>query len=266
MKKLLPLIVLLSTIYVSGVAQYTKGTVDGIVHDQAQKAHAAATVSLLLASDSSLVKMSVSDKSGSFHFTDIGEGKYLVSLTAVGHSKNYSQPFIIDASHQSVQLQPVTLTAKAKEMDAVTVIGRKQLIEQKTDRTVVNVDAAVTNVGASALEVLEKSPGVTVDKDGNISLKGKQGVMIMIDGKPSYLSGTELVNLLRNMNANQLDQIEIMTNPPAKYDAAGNSGIINIKTKKIKLQGFNGSVTAGYSQGKYWKTNNSINMNYRTGK
>src|SRR4029453_8453660 len=115
-------------------------------------------------------------------------------------------------------------------------------------------------------EVLEKSPGVTVDKDGNISLKGKQGVQVFVDGKPSYLSGQDLVNLLRNMNANQLEQIEIMTNPPAKYDAAGNSGIINIKTKKNKQAGFNGSATAGYSQGKYWKTNEGINMNYRNGK
>jgi hypothetical protein len=130
----------------------------------------------------------------------------------------------------------------------------------------VNVDAAVTNVGASALEVLEKSPGVSVDKDGNISLKGKQGVQIYIDGKPSYVSGADLVNLLKNMNAAQLDQIEIMTNPPAKYDAAGNSGIINIKTKKNKAKGFNGSATAGFSQGSYWRANGNLNLNYRNGR
>ncbi|RYF96460.1 MAG: TonB-dependent receptor, partial [Chitinophagaceae bacterium] len=104
------------------------------------------------------------------------------------------------------------------------------------------------------------------DKDGNISLKGKQGVQIFIDGKPSYLSGAELVNLLSNMNANQLDQLEIMTNPPARYDAAGNSGVINIKTKKNKQKGFNGSATAGFSQGVYWRTNESLNLNYRNGK
>ncbi|HSC36277.1 MAG TPA: outer membrane beta-barrel family protein, partial [Chitinophagaceae bacterium] len=122
------------------------------------------------------------------------------------------------------------------------------------------------NVGATALEVLEKSPGITLDKDGNISLKGKQGVQVFIDGRPSYLSGAELVNLLRNMSASQLDQIEIMTNPPAKYDAAGNSGIINIKTKKNKVKGFNGNATVGYSQGVYWRTNENLNMNYRNGK
>ena len=101
-------------------------------------------------------------------------------------------------------------------MGEVTVTAKKPLIEQKIDRMIVNVEAAVTNVGATALEVLEKSPGVTVDKDGNISLKGKQNVQIFIDGKPAYLSGAELVNLLNNMSANQLEQIEIMTNTPAK--------------------------------------------------
>src|SRR5688500_5348059 len=108
------------------------------------------------------------------------------------------------------------------------------MIEQKIDKTVINVDAAISNAGTTALDVLEKSPGVQVDKDGNISLKGKQGVMIMIDGRPSYLSGAELANLLKGMESSQLEQIEIMTNPPAKYDAAGNSGVINIKTKKNK--------------------------------
>src|SRR4029077_610869 len=117
-----------------------------------------------------------------------------------------------------------------------------------------------------ALEVLEKSPGVTGDKDGNISLKGKQGVQIYLDGRPSNLSGQDLVNLLRSMNANQLDQIEIMTNPPAKYDAAGNSGIINIKTKKNKQFGYSGSATVGYTQGPYPRYNESFNFNYRKGK
>src|SRR5205085_8631498 len=118
----------------------------------------------------------------------------------------------------------------------------------------------------SALEVLEKSPGITVDKDCNISLKGKQGVIVMIDGRPSYLSGPDLSNMLRSMSASQLDQIEIMTNPPAKFDAAGNSSIINIKTKKNKQFGYNGSFTSTYTQGKYPRLNESLNFNYRNGK
>ncbi|HEY0434635.1 MAG TPA: outer membrane beta-barrel family protein, partial [Chitinophagaceae bacterium] len=110
------------------------------------------------------------------------------------------------------------------------------------------------------------SPGVTVDKDGNISLKGKTGVQVYIDGRPAYLSGADLANMLKSMSASQLDQIEIMTNPPAKYDAAGNSGIINIKTKKNKQFGYNGSFTVGVTQGHFPRTNESFNFNYRHGK
>ena len=247
-----------------GHAQNKNGRVNGTVLDANQIALSAASVSLLKAKDTSLFKMSVSDKSGKFEFENLPEGKYLLSVTAVGHAKAYSSSF--DVNGTAVQLDAISLSLQSKEMKEVTITSRKPLIEQKIDRTVVNVDASVTNVGATALEVLEKSPGITLDKDGNISLKGKQGVTVYIDGRPSYLSGQDLVNLLRNMNANQLDQIEIMTNPPAKYDAAGNSGIINIKTKKNKTKGFNGSATVGYSQGAYWRTNESLNLNYRNGK
>ena len=151
-------------------------------------------------------------------------------------------------------------------MGAVTVVAKRPLIEMRADRTLVNVEAAVTNVGASALEVLEKSPGVSVDRDGNVSLKGRAGVLILVDGKQTYLSGNDLAYMLKNMAASELDQIEIMTNPPAKYDAAGNSGVINIKTKKSKQKGFNGNLSLNYGQGFYWKTNNSINLNYRNSK
>ena len=140
---------------------------------------------------------------------------------------------------------------------------------------VVNVEAAPTNAGASALEVLEKSPGVTVSNEGEISLKGKQGVRIMIDGKPTYLSPADLANVLKNLPASALDQIEIMTNPPARYEASGNSGIINIKTKKSLTEGFNGNITIGgavsiFKRNDTWygplRTNSSINLNYRQGK
>ncbi|MBS1601009.1 MAG: TonB-dependent receptor [Bacteroidetes bacterium] len=131
---------------------------------------------------------------------------------------------------------------------------------------VVNVDASPSNAGSSVMDVLEKSPGVMVDKDGNISLKGKQGVTIMIDNKPTYLTATQLASYLKSLPASAIDQLEIMTNPSAKYDAAGNSGIINIKTKKNKTKGFNGSLTLTHTQGVYPKPSGSINTNYRNGK
>jgi iron complex outermembrane receptor protein len=259
-------IITLITLSYTSIAQVAHGRLTGTVTDEAQKGVEAATVSLLLSRDSSLQKMTVTERSGGYSFANLGSGKYILSVTAIGHTPTFSLPFELKEGNEQIALDPVILKAETKSLSAVSVIARKPLIELKMDKTVVNVDAAVTNVGASALEVLEKSPGVTVDKDGNISLKGKQGVQIYIDGKPSYVSGSDLVNLLKNMNASQLEQIEIMTNPPAKYDAAGNSGIINIRTKKNKSKGFNGSVTAAFSQGAYWRTNDNVNLNYRNGR
>ncbi len=175
---------------------------------------------------------------------------------------------LLKSLHQieSVTLKTIELIPASKELSNVSVTGRKPLVEQKIDRMVVNVEAAVTNVGSSALDVLEKSPGISVDKDGNISLKGKQGVVVLIDGRETQLGGTDLANYLRSLNSNQLEQIEIMTNPPAKFDASGTSGVINIKTKKNKQMGYNGSLSLGYGQGRYPKVNEGLNLNYRNNK
>lgn len=247
-------------------AQTAQGKVTGTVEDGSQKTVESATISLLRAKDSSVVKINAADRTGRYGFENVAEGRYLVSVTAVGHQPGFSPAFDVTAAQPSVALKTISLVPAGKHLAAVTVTARKPLIEQKIDRTVINVEASVTNVGATALEVLEKAPGVSVDKDGNISLKGKQGVMVMMDGRPTYLSAQELSNYLKTLPASAIDQIEIMTNPSAKYDAAGNSGIINIKSKKNKQKGFNGNFALNYGQGILWKTNNSLNMNYRTGK
>lgn len=249
-----------------GHAQTTAtGKVSGTV-TSSQKTVESASVGLLRAKDSSVVKLGVSDKSGRFEMENVKTGEYLVTVQALGHARYYSGSFTISTGNPVHSFQAIELRPATKSLTEVTVVSQKPLIEQKIDRTVVNVEASVTNTGSTAMEVLEKSPGISVDKDGNISLKGKGGVQVFVDGRPTYLSGQDLANMLRNMQSAQLDQIEIMTNPPAKYDAAGNSGVINIKTKKTKQVGYNGSVTAGYGQGVYGRTNVSANMNYRTGK
>jgi hypothetical protein len=266
MKKILTFSIILVALSIAGHAQIKNGKVSGKVIDGNTKTIASATITLLKAKDSSVAKISVANKEGNFVFENVAEGKYLVSITAVGHSKGYSEAFDINESNSSVALKTIELVPVSKELSGVSVSARKPLIEQKIDRTVVNVEAAVTNVGTSALEVLEKSPGISVDKDGNISLKGKQGVQVYVDGRPTYLGGTDLANYLRSLSSSQLDQIEIMTNPPAKYDAAGNSGIINIKTKKTKQFGYSGSLSSTWSQGRYPKVNESFNFNYRKNK
>ena len=242
----------------------TSGKITGSIKDGGnQKIIDAATISLLKSKDSSLTKSAVTDKEGNFIFENVKEGSYLISAASLGHSKVYSKSFTISAEQASYEAGVLQLVPVTQNLKEVVVETKKPFIERKLDRTIVNVDASISNAGSSAMEVLEKSPGITIDKDGNISLKGKQGVKVFIDGKPSYLSGPDLANLLKSMGSAQLDQIEIMTNPPAKYDAAGNAGIINIKTKKNKTVGYNGSISSSYSQGKYPRTNESINLNYR---
>jgi len=256
-------------------AQIKIGKISGAVTDDAQKPLQSVSVSLLKAKDSSLAKSAITDKEGKYEFDKISEGKFLVLVSSVGFKKTYSGPLEISATNTTVQTETIRLTAEPKGMDAVTVTAKKPFIETKIDKTVVNVDASPTSAGATALEILEKSPGITVDNDGNISLRGKQGVIVMMDGKQTFLSSTDLANLLRNMPASALDQVEIMTNPSSKYDAAGNSGIINIKTKKGKNNGFNGNVMVGGTVSIHKpekalyvlpKSQNSFNFNWRKNK
>ncbi len=258
-------VLVLTTLSIFSQAQTKTGSVNGRVEDASKSAIPSASISLLRSKDSSLVKMTVTNKEGRYEFVNIKEGKYLLSISAIGFAPFFSKQIELTGD-ATKEIETFSLAIQSKDLKAATVVVRKPLVEHKLDRMIVNVEAAVTNVGANALEVLEKSPGITIDKDGNISLKGRAGVQVYIDGRPSYLSGTDLANLLRNMNASQLDQIEIMTNPPAKYDAAGNSGIINIKTKKTKAMGYNGSLSLTYGQGRYHKLNESFNFNYRKNK
>ena len=265
MKRILfSLLLLLSGL--AGFSQQGKLKINGIVLETGSKPVEGATVTLMRKVDSSVVKISVSDKDGRFELDNLTATTYFVQVTAVGLETYSSTGIELSAQKPAVILPDIRLAVQTASMGAVTVVAKRPLIEMRADRTLVNVEAAVTNVGATALEVLEKSPGVSVDRDGNVSLKGRAGVLILVDGKQTYLSGNDLASMLKSMAASELDQIEIMTNPPAKYDAAGNSGVINIKTKKNKQKGFNGNLSLSYVQGFYWKTNNSINLNYRNSK
>ena len=257
------------------ITQAQNGKITGSVKDASMKSIHSATVSLLKSRDSSVAKFVATGKDGQYEFLDIADGKYFVSVSNVGYAKVVSAPFEISSSNATINVPVLVISEQAKDLGGVTVTAKKPFIEARPDKTIVNVDASPTSAGATVLELLEKSPGITVDNDGNISLRGKAGVIIMIDGKPTYLSSTDLANLLKNMPASQLEQIEIMTNPSAKYDASGNSGIINIKTKKGKASGFNGSVMAGITTSFFKtgdalyvipKSQNSINFNYRKNK
>ena len=263
--RILTLIFLLNVVGFAAFAQTKTGKIKGLVKDDDGKFLDAVTVSLLKDADSSVSSVTTTDKAGAFEFDRVNFGKYILSITHVGFS-NWYKPVEVNAGHLTVSMNDIALQSSNNTLGQVTVVGKRPLIENRIDKMVVNVDASPTNGGLNALEVLEKSPGVSVDNDGNVSLKGKSGVVIMIDGKPTYLNANDLANYLKNMQSNQIDQIEIMSQPPAKYDAAGNSGVINIITKKNKNNGFNGSITTSAIVAIYFKNTNNLTFNWRRGK
>lgn len=236
--------------------------VTGSVKDDQGKGLDKTTVSLLRAKDSSVVKLAVTSDNGKFSITADKTGSYLVSTSHVGYSPVYSKTFEVSGSGD-VNIGDVTMTKTSGNLAAVTVTSKKPMIEVKADKTVMNIEGTINATGNDALELLRKSPGVMVDKDDNISLAGKNGVRIYIDGKPSPLAGADLANYLKSLNSAQIEAIELITNPSAKYDAAGNAGIINIRLKKNKAFGTNGSVNAGYNIGIFPKYNGGINFNHR---
>ncbi|MDR6942739.1 outer membrane beta-barrel protein [Mucilaginibacter pocheonensis] len=246
-------------------AQTAGGKISGVVLDYAKKALDGATVVLLAAKDSAVISNQFAKPDGSFTFQNLKDNVYIVKATYIGY-KDYTSGHVVIREQKAVNLPAFILSTAGKTLNEVAVTAQKSYVQEKIDRTVVNVGALISNTGANALEVLSKSPGVQVDADGNITFKGKSGVLVMIDDKPTYLSAANLATYLRSLPSSSLDQIELMDNPPAKYDAAGNAGVINIKTKKNTTRGFNAVVSANFAQGFYSRTNESINFNYRINK
>ncbi len=227
-----------------------------------ESAQPLANTTVQLLSNNKLIKAAISDVKGNAIFELPNAGKYNFTISHTGYKTLTTTIFDFPAVNSTT----VNLQKGSTTLQSVSVVSKRPMIQHKEGKTIVNVEAAVTNTGSTVLEVLEKSPGVMVDKNGGISMQGKAGVLVMIDDKPTYLSGTDLNNLLSSMSSSQVDQIELMPNPPAKYDASGNAGIINIKTKKNTIKGFNGTFTTALTQGVYPKNNNSLILNYRNGK
>lgn len=243
------------------ITQAQNGKVSGNVMGADRKPVAFATVTLLKSKDSSLVKGAVADIGGKYEFEQIEAGKYLIAAVNMGMKKSFSH--IITVTGTPVKVPALTLTADTRNLKEVNVTAKRPFIEQKADKMIVNVENSIVAAGGTAMEVLQRAPGVQVDKDDNISMRGKNGVIIMIDGKPTNMTPQDVAQLLKNMPSSNVDQIELIANPSAKYDAAGNAGIINIKLKKNDSYGTNGSITAAYGQGKLPKANAGLNLNHR---
>jgi hypothetical protein len=239
------------------------GKISGQVVDEQKRAINGATVILTKNSNNALIKVTLTDTEGKFEFENLKFDSCQLSVSFVGMSKYVSPLLVLNDQKTTVELPLIGLSSVANALEEVKVTAKKAFVVQKIDRTVINPDALIGNAGTTALEVLEKSPGITVDINGIIALKGRQGVVIFIDDKPTYLSAADLASYLRTVPSASIESIEIMINPPAKYDAAGNAGVINIKLKKNIAKGFNGGINLSYGQGRFLRSNNSFNFNYR---
>lgn len=223
-----------------------------------------ASIGLFKSSDSSLFKGTLTAEDGYFTIQNIPAGSYYLMVSIVGFKKYKSSTFVVE-NNENKKLDIINLTKENYQLDEVIVKRNKPLIENKIDKTVLNIENSVLATGNNVLELLQKAPGVSVDNT-KINLRGKSDVLIMIDEKKIYLSEDQITELLKSTQANTVQSIEIMTNPSSKYDAAGNAGIINIRMKKNQAYGTNGTVNINAGVGKYRKTSGGIVLNRRTTK
>jgi hypothetical protein len=245
----------------TALAKKEDNKVSGKVIDNHNNAVVSASVVLLTEKDT-LVKAAFTDEQGAFYIEGISNGAYVLRIILEGFD-TYTQRVLVLGN---TKIPDITLSEKSTTLNEVSVRAKKPFIEVHADKLVVNVENSIISAGASAMEVLQRSPGVTVDNNENISLKGKPGVMIWINGKQTPMAGADLANVLKSMPANSIEKIEIISNPGARYDAAGTAGIINIILKKDQRIGANGSINLSYGQGVYSKYGAGANLNYRNKK
>jgi len=247
-------------------AQTGRGQISGEIRNLQNNPMDGTTITLQKEGDTAIKFIQVADRAGDFTFNNLQSGSYMITCTHIGFQSYKLSGLRLDTTHQSIQLPVIIMnTANDLTLKEVVISAKKPFIEQKIDRTVVNVDAMISAAGSNALDAISKSPGVTVDANDNISLNGKSNVLVLIDDRPTYLSAQQLAAYLRSLPAGMLDKLELMSNPPAKYDANGNA-IINIILKKNQAAGFNGGLNLGYNQGAYARLNDALNLNYRSPK
>ncbi|MCZ4224554.1 TonB-dependent receptor domain-containing protein [Pedobacter rhodius] len=241
-------------------AQITNGKISGLLIDEKEKP-LSGTIVLKNLADTMFVKSISTNDKGQFSFQNLPYGKFSLSINAVG-SKTINEKIEITPNKLFID-KTFKLIAESNDLGSINISGKKPLIERFSDKTVMNVENSLVATGNTALEVLAKMPGVSVNQDGIISVKGKSGVNILIDGKSVFLSSEQLATRLKSINSNELKSIELITNPSAKYDAEGNAGIINVKLKKNSVFGANGNVDLGFGYGKNPKSDAGISLNHR---
>ncbi len=246
-------------------SQAQNAQIKGILQDDQNEAVVYANVSLHSSIDSSLVKVETTDDVGIFTINDVKEGSYFIKASYVGLADLVVPTFEIEGSG-TTDLGILQFSVGGTDLSEVVVTAKRALVEVKADRTVFNVQGTINSAGENALALMRKAPSVTVDNNDNISVLGRTGVRIFVDGKVLPLSGDDLTAYLQSLPAEQIDRIDIITNPGAKYEAEGNAGIIDIRLKRDDSFGTNGSVSASFSQGRHSQYNISSTLNYRNKK
>ncbi|MEO6721760.1 MAG: TonB-dependent receptor [Ferruginibacter sp.] len=258
---------ILCSIFIHESVCTAQSKIVGQVVDKTGKAIVNANVLLLKSVDSSLVKGMVSSQAGTYSFENIAPGNYLISSTCASHAQRYTSRFSVGNNKTQTDLGQLKLMEATLQLGTVKVTARRPVFEQKIDRLVINVENSITAAGNTALDVLERSPGVIIDRQNNtISMNGKDGVVIMMNGKLTNMPIAAAVQMLAGMSSGNIDKIELITTPPANFDAEGNAGFINIVLKSNDNVGTNGSYSAtlGYGQGLVSGAN--ISLNHRKGK
>ncbi|GAB4036843.1 outer membrane beta-barrel family protein [Spirosoma gilvum] len=226
-----------------------------------------ANVLLLRSSDSTLVKGELSRDDGQFAFEAVKKGDYLLVASQVGFRKAYSSLVSVRTDLSLLQVDPITLQSETKQLQSVTVSAYKPLFEQQADRLVIHVQNSIVSAGGTALDVLERAPGVSLDRqESKLLLNGKASVLVMLNGKLNRMPVDALLQQLAGLPTSFIEKVELITNPPARYDAEGDAGLINIILKKDTGEGLNGTYTLAAGYGFYEKWSGAGMLNYRTRK
>jgi len=262
MKNILLALTLLLCAFSPIHAQDGSNSITGVALEENGDPLLYANILLLTSADSTLTKAELTDETGKYTFMNVPTGDYFVKISYVGLPEYTSKQFSIIAGEQKT-MEIIKMAAASTDLEEVLVTAERRMIEVRPDKIVFNVENSIGAAGSNALELMRKSPGVVLDNNENITLLGKAGVRIYINDRPARLSGTDLANYLRTLNASDIDNIEIITNPSAKYEAEGNAGIINIKLKKNQNFGTNGSITGNYGNGVVENWNGQLRLNHR---
>ncbi|TAE47903.1 MAG: TonB-dependent receptor [Cytophagales bacterium] len=238
-------------------------SIKAIITDNNDEKIPFATTSLWRVTDSTLIKYNISKEDGSIFFDNLPNNTYQIKIQMQGFDEFETENILVD---KDIDLGKITLKSAETNLETVEINAKKPLIEILADKMVFNTENLIAATGSTVFELLQKSPGVVIDNNDNISLQGKQISQIYIDGRPSPLTGKDLSDYLKTLQGTDIEAIELITQPSSKYDAAGSGGIINIRFKKDKNMGTNASFAIGMNYGFYARYNASFTLNHRTKK